>query len=223
MVEPTLEPVTAPGLGPLARLLVRLPRFGAGEERAPLAERLSRAVLKPADPEPAPAAPRSADELHTASRRADDKERNLGFFAAPVAAVIAIVVMGSLVAGDPAARLRSGAVNPLHVSVALYNEVLIVLLALSAAALAGALLRRRMLIAVPLALFGLAVFNLKYWGFGFPFVLAGGWLMVRAYRIQRDLKESVGGTTRPAAAAARVASKRYTPPASARRARPVRS
>ena len=43
-----------------------------------------------------------------------------------------------------------------------------------------------------MALYGLAVFNLHYWGFGVPFILVGAWLLVRAYRLQRDLREATG-------------------------------
>ena len=42
------------------------------------------------------------------------------------------------------------------------------------------------------ALYGLAVFNLHWWGFGVPFVLVGAWYLVRAYRAQRALKEATG-------------------------------
>ena len=72
-----------------------------------------------------------------------------------------------------------------------------------------------------MALYGLAVFNLHYWGFGIPFILAGAWYLVRAYRLQRDLKEATGDVpgTRPGPVGAwsdrRRATrpnKRYTPP-----------
>ena len=47
-----------------------------------------------------------------------------------------------------------------------------------------------------MALYGLAVFNLHYWGFGVPFILAGAWLLVRAYRLQRDLQRGQRATDR---------------------------
>ena len=72
------------------------------------------------------------------------------------------------------------------------------------------------------ALYGLAIFNLHWWGFGVPFVLVGAWYLVRAYRAQRDLKEATGGRTERGtggSGTAPMASKRYTPPS----ARPKRS
>jgi hypothetical protein len=57
-----------------------------------------------------------------------------------------------------------------------------------------------------MALYGLSIFNLHFWGFGIPFILAGAWLLVRAYRFQQKLKEANTSTT------ARLESKRYTPP-----------
>ena len=55
-----------------------------------------------------------------------------------------------------------------------------------------AYLRKRLFLGISMALYGLAVFNLHYWGFGVPFLLLGAWLLVRAYRLQRDLKEANG-------------------------------
>jgi hypothetical protein len=78
-------------------------------------------------------------------------------------------------------------VNP-----SLYHDVLIVLLVLALAMLTTALLRRRLFLGMATALYGLAVFNLHYWGFGVPFVLAGAWYLVRAYRLQRSLREANG-------------------------------
>jgi hypothetical protein len=79
-----------------------------------------------------------------------------------------------------------------------------------------------------MALYGLAVFNLHYWGFGVPFIMGGAWLMVRAYRLQRNLRGVTGdnparsgpgrrgggggtGISRPQP------NKRYTPPSPAAR------
>jgi hypothetical protein len=62
-------------------------------------------------------------------------------------------------------------------------------------------------------LYGLAVFNLHYWGFGVPFLLVGAWYLVRAYRFQQELKKTEVGTPRARANGARPRSnKRYTPP-----------
>ena len=58
--------------------------------------------------------------------------------------------------------------------------------------LAFAWFRKRLYLGMVIALYGLAVFNLHYWGFGIPFVMAGAWLLVRAYRLQRDLRVATG-------------------------------
>ncbi|HLK42252.1 MAG TPA: hypothetical protein VKV34_02840, partial [Thermoleophilia bacterium] len=88
------------------------------------------------------------------------------------------------------------------------------------------LTRRRIPLGISMALFGLAVFNLHYWGFGIPFVMAAAWLLVRSYREKRALTESVPGQLGPRrsvasspASARPPASRRYTPPSGARRRR----
>jgi hypothetical protein len=64
-----------------------------------------------------------------------------------------------------------------------------------------------------MALYGLAVFNLRYWGFGVPFVMVGAWYLVRAYRLQQELKRTAGDTPSARTNGARPRSnKRYTPP-----------
>jgi hypothetical protein len=71
-----------------------------------------------------------------------------------------------------------------------------------------------------MALYGLAIFNLHYWGFGIPYILAGAWLLIQSYRLQRDLKEArgEGGTARGQSRGRGTTSsgprpnKRYTPP-----------
>ncbi len=92
------------------------------------------------------------------------------------------------------------------------------LLGLSALMLAMAWLRKRLFLGIVTALYGLAIFNLHYWGFGVPFVMIGAWLLVRSYRLQRSLREAgaTGSDRRHAASAAPPRSnKRYTPPGSA--------
>jgi hypothetical protein len=108
------------------------------------------------------------------------------------------------------------------VSPALTHELELVLLALAAAMLVSALLRRRLFTGIAAALYGLAVFNLHWWGFGLPFVFAGAWFLVRAYRAQQALKAAStalesGGGSGPAPPQ----SKRYTPPTASPR-RPTR-
>ena len=46
-----------------------------------------------------------------------------------------------------------------------------------------------------MALYGLTLFNLHFWGFGVPFIMCAAWLMVRAYRLHRDWREATGGRT----------------------------
>jgi hypothetical protein len=94
-----------------------------------------------------------------------------------------------------------------------------------------AMLRKRLFLGIVMALYGLAVFNLHYWGFGVPFIMGGAWLLVRAYRLQRDLREATGEPSRPGVrgsggganprTSSSKANKRYTPPtASSRRSSP---
>jgi hypothetical protein len=103
------------------------------------------------------------------------------------------------------------------VSVSTYHELLAVLLVLSVLMLVMAMLRKRLYLGMVTALYGLAVFNLHYWGFGVPFVMVGAWLLVRAYRLQRPKKgrrRDVVGDGGTNGAARPQASKRYTPPSS---------
>lgn len=190
------------------------------EPKEPMVDRLKRLVLKPTDPDaaPSPVAPRrSVEELEAAEKSADDKERLIGLLAAPFAAAIAVIVMSALVTHDPSARLADGAINKAHVSVSIYHTLLLVLMAMSVVILALAWFRKRLYLSIVLALYGLAIFNLHYWGFGVPFVLVGAWMMVRAYRVHRDLKEATAdiGDRRMSTGMLRPhASKRYTPPGS---------
>jgi hypothetical protein len=209
----------------LARYSFPVPgRDPYGSDDAPLKpslrERLSGRFLKPVDPDAAAAATsaaaaRSVDELESVVKYADDKERLLGLLAAPLAAALGILVINLLIAHDPTATLANGQANAKHVSLSLYHELDAVLLVLSVLMLAMAWFRKRLFLGMVMALYGLAVFNLHYWGFGIPFVLGGSWLLVRAYRAQKDLRLATGdlpsgrnGTSsiRPKA------NKRYTPP-----------
>jgi hypothetical protein len=194
---------------------------GDGVRGPTLRERLSNLFLKAPPPgsEPAPVAPPpTVEELEDANRYADDKERLIGLLAAPVAALIGILIVGADISNDPAATFANGTANAAHVSHSLYSELLIVLLVLAVAMLAAAWFRKRLYLGVVLALYGLTVFNLKYWGFGLPFLLFGAWLLVRAYRAQKALKLATGDTGRqPSSDSGRGSSaprrsKRYTPP-----------
>jgi hypothetical protein len=134
--------------------------------------------------------PQSVEELEAAVRFADDKERLVGLLAAPLAAAIGILVISALIVNDPPAFLKNGHANRLHVSLSLYHDLAGVLLGLAVVMLVMAMLRKRLYLGILMALYGLAVFNLHYWGFGLPFVMGGAWLLVRAYRLQRDLREA---------------------------------
>jgi hypothetical protein len=200
------------------RALLRLPRLG---RQAPprLRQRLEHALLKPVDPARAssngPVSEPLTVEALDGARFSDDQERLIGLCLAPLAGVIAILVAAHQLASDPAAYLGDGRPNPAHVSVVLAHELELVLIALAAAILVTSLLRRRLYTGIVTALYGLAVFNLHWWGFGIPFVLAGAWFMVRAYRANQAYKSAVtaaGGAVR-AGASPPGPSKRYTPPA----------
>lgn len=164
--------------------------------------------------------PRSLEEIEHAARFASDKERLVGLLGAPFAAAIGLLVYGALVANDPAAYSKSGLPDSKHVALSLYADLLGVLLVLAVAMLVTAWFRKRLFLGCVLGLYGLAIFNLHYWGFGVPYVLFGAWLLVRAYRAQRDLREATGpvaSAEHPAPVVAPSASKRYTPPVSRRR------
>ena len=192
----------------------------------PLRERLRNAFLKPAQPDSDSKSSdehRSVEELEAAVRFANDKERFVGLIAAPFAAAIGILVSSSLIVNDPPALLKNGQINSLHVSVSLYHDLEIVLIVLSLVMLATAMWRKRMYLGIVTALYGLAIFNLHYWGFGVPFIMVSAWLLVRAYRLQRDLREATGkggsrdgGRQSRGSAAARRSppkpNRRYTPP-----------
>ena len=151
---------------------------------------------------------RSAEEIEATIRTADDKERAIGLIAAPLAAVIGIVISSASI--DYA--------KTHHQSLTVYDELTYVILGLSVLMLATAWWRKRLFLGITMALYGLAVFNLHYWGFGIPFLLAGSWYLVRAYRLQQALKRAQGGTaparrtTTTTSAARPRPSKRYTPP-----------
>ncbi len=187
--------------------------------------RLRNAFLKPVTQEASSIdspVSRSVQELEAAVRSADDKERLIGLVAAPVAAAVGILVISALIVNDPPARLKDGQVNPLHVSLSLYHDLGALVLVLSVLMLVTAMWRKRLYLGIVTALYGLALFNLHYWGFGVPFIFLSAWLLVRAYRLQRDLREATEGSSPSKAATQRAgavarrplprANRRYTPP-----------
>jgi hypothetical protein len=153
---------------------------------------------------------RSVEELEEAVARSDDKERAIGLVAAPLAAII-----GILVGSDTIQHAKDT-----HQSVGVYDELTYVILGLSLLILVTSLLRKRLFQGITLVLFGLAVFNLRFWGFGVPFLLAGSWYLVRAYRLQQALKRAEGDAptppkrngSRPSNGPRPRQNKRYTPP-----------
>ena len=150
-----------------------------------------------------PDAPSSVEELEDAVKYANDKERLIGLLGAPIAAMIGFAITSLDVSNDPAGKL--------HVNPSTYYELELVLLVLSFVMLIMAMRRKRLFTGMAMALYGLTVFNLHYWGFGVPYILFGSWYLVRAYRLSRDLRlateaNSGNGAGRPRA------SKRYTPP-----------
>lgn len=180
-------------------------------------ERLKYSMVKPDDEPGAKDQPedRPAEEIQGEIQRATDKERAIGLIAAPVAAAIGFLIISALINHDPAVGTKN------YVNPSLYHELLAVLLALSLLILGTALWRKRLFLGIALALYGLAVFNLHYWGFGIPFVLAGAWFLVRAYRLQQELKRvdpsavpprRTNKATGSSNGARPRANKRYTPP-----------
>jgi hypothetical protein len=197
---------------------LRLPRLNSGQPKPRLVDRLRNAALKPEDPE-AVARSRGAyelsgEELEIEAKRANDKERAIGLLAGPLATIITFLVVHDLVIHDPAARLSDGAVNKLHVNVSTYSDLFIVLIILSFGISAMALWRKRLFMGILASMFGLAIFNLHYWGFGVPFVMVGAWYLVRTYRLHRNLKQST--EVELSATSGPTSSKRYTPPSRSR-------
>jgi hypothetical protein len=220
-------------------MLLVLPRVRSEDkkDKEPIGDWMRKTFLKPEDPDAKPAGkpsdtPESVEELEELAKSINEKERAIGLLAAPFAALIGFLVVHALLAHDPtSAHLKDGAVNKAYVNPSTYHELLLVLLALALVMLVTTMLRKRLFVGMATALYGLAIFNLHYWGFGIPFVMCGAWYLVRAYRLQRDLKlakgeapsryapKAQGGGTTYAAQP----NKRYTPRSSSTRAvRPKR-
>ena len=229
------DPDDSEGDGPPRQSLRQrfFPRRRDDSERALLGDRFRKLVLKPAEADTvskarASARPQSIEELEGEVRSANDKERLIGLVAAPLAAAIGILVISALIVNDPPARLKNGQIDTLHVSLSLYRDLGGVILALSVLMLVTAMWRKRLYLGIVTALYGLAIFNLHYWGFGVPFIVVSAWLLVRAYRLQRDLREATegnasgtgsqraGGIATPRRSSPKP-NRRYTPPTAARR------
>jgi hypothetical protein len=126
----------------------------------------------------------SREELEATIARADDKERNIGLIAAPLGALVTLFVSADLIHHAQ----QTGQ------STSVYQTLTFVLLAMAVLMLVTSWLRKRLFIGIVMALFGLGIFNLKYWGFGLPFLLGGAWYLVRAWRLQSKLKLAGGGS-----------------------------
>jgi hypothetical protein len=155
---------------------------------------------------------RSVEEIEADIARSNDKERAIGLVAAPVAALIGLIISSASI---NYARTHNQ-------SVAVFEKLTYILLGLAALILLTSWLRKRLFQGITLALYGLAIFQLHYTYFGFaaPFLLAGAWYLVRAYRLQQELKRSeAAGPHAPqpkgnqsSAAPRPRRNKRYTPP-----------
>jgi hypothetical protein len=160
----------------------------------------------------------SVAELEAAAKALNDRERLIGFVAAPIGAFIGLLIVNNSITHDPAQFLSNGLHNPKYVSISLYHELLVVLLVMAALMIVASYLRKRFILGAVMALYGLAVFNLHGYGFGIPFVLGGAWYLVRAYRLSQGLKEAginprdpdSSRTQRPSGVLPRP-NKRYTP------------
>jgi len=136
-----------------------------------------------------------------------------------VAAAIGLLITASLVANDPKAHYANGQIDKLHANPSTYVAFGAVAMVLALVMLGAAWFRKRLVLGIATALYGLSIFNLHFWGFGIPFIMIGAWYLVRAYRLSEKLKhaktdEGAGGATgyRPPATRPQP-SKRYTPPA----------
>ena len=149
---------------------------GGDQPKLTFFERLRYTMVKPddsgkvKDDEPE----LSREELEATIARADDKERNIGLVAAPLGAIVALFVSADLIHHAQ----QTGQ------STSTYQTLTFVLLGMAVLMLVVSWLRKRLFMGIVMALFGLGIFNLHYWGFGVPFLLAGSWYLVRAWRLQ---------------------------------------
>ena len=178
-------------------------------------ERLKYSMVRP-DDDPKDAKEeeiRPVAEIEAEISRSNDKERVIGLIAAPVAAIVGLIISSASV---NYARSHNE-------SVGVYEKLTYVLLGLAILILLTSWLRKRLFQGITLALFGLAIFQLhySYVGFAAPFILFGAWYLMRAYRLQQELKraEAAGPSApRPKASPSAAAAprprrnKRYTPP-----------
>jgi hypothetical protein len=174
---------------------------------------------------PSPYDDMPTSELSVLMRKLDEKERKLAFGAAPLGAVLAIVVTIFAVHSNPALHHKGHE----SVGIIIADGGVGVVFALFVFVMAW--IRRRSLTAFALLFLGYSVGLI---GPGIPFLFLGGYLLYRAWKIQKVLT-SRGVNTRPqsrrtttsrpsrdpkprrdaqvkTAGARPTASKRYTPP-----------
>ncbi|HUO48883.1 MAG TPA: hypothetical protein VMU09_08630, partial [Acidimicrobiales bacterium] len=181
-------PGDEPKLGLWQRFLLALPSAKRDEDKPSLGERISGAVLKPVNEDaegPAAGGARSVEDLEHAERYADDTERLIGLVAAPLSAAITLIIASASISHDPK-------------NTSTYHVLELTFLVMAVLLMAAAWYRKRLFMGILLALIGLGMFNLRYRLFGIPFVLAGAWYLVRAYRAQRAVKEAAGPGPGPA-------------------------
>src|SRR5277367_4536318 len=178
-------------------------------------ERLKYSMVRPDDDpkEKKALETRPVDEVEAEISRSNDKERLIGLIAAPVAAIVGLVISSASVNYAQSHNQSTG----------VYEKLTYVLLALAILILLASWLRKRLFQGITLALYGLAIFQLHYTyvGFAAPFLLAGSWYLIRAWRLQQELKKAEAAgpqAPRPKGAATNAAAprprrnKRYTPP-----------
>ena len=195
----------------------------SGDDGVPMTrwERLKYAMVKPDDAHDARPATdeRSAEELQFAIHYADDRERAVGLIAGPIAALISFIVVNADISRNSQPPPTTAPKN--FVPASTYHWVLLVFLALSLIILVSAWWRKRMAMAIALALYGVGLFQLGWLGFAVPFVLAGAWYLVRAFRLQQAVKKAEAAEAGPARSNGHAASgskpraranRRYTPP-----------
>ncbi|MGO9344039.1 MAG: hypothetical protein ACLP6E_16235 [Acidimicrobiales bacterium] len=115
-------------------------------------------------------------ELTTLMRKLDDKERRFAMAAAPLGAVLALVLTIITLKHDPVGKGHEAT------SVITLDGILSVVFA--ACVFATAWFRRRSLTAFALLFLG---YSLGLIGIGIPFLILGGYLLFRAWRIQKVL------------------------------------
>jgi hypothetical protein len=177
-------------------------------------ERLKYSMVRPDDDpkERKELETRPVDEVEAEISRSNDKERMIGLIAAPVAAIVGLVISSASV----------NYAKSHNQSIGVYEKLTYVLLGLAILILLTSWLRKRLFQGITLALYGLAIFQLHYTyvGFAAPFLLAGAWYLVRAYRLQQELRRAeAAGPNAPRPKASPGAApprprrnKRYTPP-----------